>query len=59
MCCLVVLTFRIKEDSDAKCDLMNCRGLTQEVPEEKNINMWPRDHDILVKNVASFLPWSK
>ena len=30
------------EDSDVECNL-NGRGLAQEVSEEKNICMWPRD----------------
>ena len=38
-------------DSGTEGDL-NCGGLAQEVSEEKNFNMWPRDCscDILVKN---------
>ena len=50
------------EDSGAKFDLMNCGGrLTQDVSEEKNLNMLPRDHscDILVKKVAAFCPCPK
>ena len=40
---------------------MNCRSPAQEVSEEKNINMWPRDHscDILMKRVAAFCPCTK
>jgi hypothetical protein len=36
------------EDHGAKDDL-NCGGLAQEVSEEKNVSLWPRDYscDIL------------
>ena len=33
---------RNMEDGGAENDL-NCAGLAQEVSEEKNVNMWPRD----------------
>ena len=49
------------EDSSTECDL-NCRYLDQEISEEKNVNMWPRNqsYDILVMNVAGFFfPLSK
>ena len=54
-------TSRNMEDSGTKCDLMNCGGLAQEVSEEKNIIMLPRDcsYDILVKNVSAFCPLLK
>ena len=43
------------KDSDSVGELI-CKRLTQEVSEEKNFNMWPRDCscDILVKNVSAF-----
>ena len=43
------------EDGGAECDL-NCRCLDQEVSEEKNVSLWPRDQacDILMKHVAAF-----
>ena len=41
------------EDSGAEGNL-NCGGLAQEVSDEKNISMWPRSYDILMKNVAAF-----
>ena len=46
------------EDSGAKSDLMNSGVLTQQIIEEKNFSMLPRDHfcDILVKKVATFYP---
>ena len=49
------------EGSGAECELMNYRGLTQEVSEEKNLSMLPRDHscDILVKNMTGFCPCPK
>ena len=49
------------EDSGADCDLRNDGELTQEVSEEKNFSMLPRDHscDILVKKVAAFCPCLK
>jgi hypothetical protein len=48
------------EDSGAGVDL-NCGSLAEEVSEEKSFNLLPGDHscDILVKNVAAFLPLSK
>ena len=47
------------EDSGSKSDLMNSGH--QEVSEEKNVSMWPRDCscDILVKNVIAFCPCLK
>ena len=44
------------EDNDVECDLMNSGCLDQEVPVEKNINMWPTDSycNILVENVITF-----
>jgi hypothetical protein len=38
---------------------LNFGGLAQEASEEKIFSMLPRDHfcDILMKNVAAFLPW--
>ena len=46
--------------SDAECDL-DCGCLDQEVTDEKNVSMWPRDQfwDILMKNMAAFCPHSK
>lgn len=46
---------RKMKDSGADRDL-NCGGLAQEVSEEKNFNMWPRDYsyDILANIVAIF-----
>ena len=43
------------EDSEAEGDL-NSVGLAQEVSEEKNFSVWPRDFswDNLTKNVAAF-----
>ena len=54
-------TSRNIEDSSSKCELMNCGGLPQEVSEEKNFSVLPRDHscDILIKNVAVFCSSSK
>lgn len=49
--CLQVHTSKSLEDSDNECDLINCGGPTQEVEEEKNINMC--SFDILSKNVAA------
>jgi len=48
------------EDSGADRDL-NYGCLAQEVSEEKNFSMLPRNHscDILVKNVFAFCPCSK
>ena len=45
------------KNSGAECDL-NYRDLAQEVSEEKNFSMWPRDCscDNLVKNIAAFCP---
>jgi len=45
------------EDNGAKGDL-KCGSLAQEVLEEKNFSMWPRDcsYNILVSNVAAFCP---
>ena len=47
------------EDSGAK-SYLNCEGLAQEVSEEKNFSMLPRDHscDILVI-FGCFLPLPK
>jgi len=38
-----------------------CVELAQEISEEKNFSMWPRDcsHGILVKNVTAFCPCLK
>ena len=49
---------RNMENSGAKCDLINCGELSQDVSEEKNFSMLPRDCscDILVKNAAAFSP---
>ena len=35
---------------------LNCKALTQDVSEEKNFSIWPRECscNILVKNVAAF-----
>ena len=47
------------EDSDTEGDL-NCGGLAQEVSEEKNISMWPKDCSyILANNLAAFCPYLK
>jgi hypothetical protein len=48
------------DDIGADGDL-NPGGLDEEVSEEKNFSMLPSDHfcDILVKNVAAFLPISE
>ena len=49
------------EDNSVEGDL-RCTGLmAQEVSEEKNFSMWPRDHscDILAKNVADFCSYPK
>ena len=45
------------EDSSTEGDF-NCEGLAQEVSEEQNVSMLPRDCscDTLVWNVASFCP---
>ena len=50
-------TSRSTEDSGAEGKL-NCGYLAQEVSEEINFRILPRDHscDILVKNVAAFRP---
>ena len=48
------------EDNGAKSNVdYDC--LVQEISEEKNFSMWPRDCscDILVKNVAAFCPCLK
>ena len=49
------------EDSGAACDLMNYGVPTQEVSEEKNFSMLPRDHScgILGKKVTAFYPCLK
>jgi hypothetical protein len=51
---------RNMEDIGIKSDL-NCGGLSQEVSEEKNVSMWPRDCfcDILVTSMAAFCPCLK
>ena len=51
-------TSRSMEDSGAENDL-NCRD--QEVSEEKNVSMWPRNCscNILMKNVDAFCPFIK
>ena len=43
------------KDSGAESDL-NCRGPVQEISEEKNIIIWPKDlsDEMLVKNVLHF-----
>jgi hypothetical protein len=47
------------EDSGAEGDL-NCGDLAQEVSEEKNISMWPKDCSyILANNLAAFCPYLK
>ena len=50
-------TSRSIEDSAVK-SYLNYEGLAQDVSEEQNINIWPRDHscDILVKKLAAFCP---
>ena len=47
-------------DSGAEDDL-NCEELTQEVSEENNVSMWPRDSycDISEKDGAAFCPCLK
>ena len=47
---------RNMEDSSTECDSMTSGALAQEVSEDKNFSMLPRDHscDILVKSVATF-----
>ena len=52
---LVSDNIRIMENSCTESDL-NCAGLAQEVSEEKNFSMLPRDCacDTLVKNVTAF-----
>lgn len=47
----------VAQDSGTDDDL-HCGGLAQEVSEEKNFTMLPREgsYDILVKNVAAFCP---
>ena len=47
------------EDSSAECNLMNCRD--QEVSEEKNVSMLPRDWpcNVLGKKMSSFGPGPK
>ena len=58
--CLISHPSRNMEDSGSESDL-NCECLYQEVSEEKNVNMWPRDQscNILEKNVTVFWPWCK
>ena len=58
--CLRVHSSRSMEDSGPK-SYLNCRDLAEEVSEEKNFNMLPRNHscDILVKKVTVFCPLSK
>ncbi|EGV99439.1 hypothetical protein I79_014613 [Cricetulus griseus] len=48
------------EDNGADNDLW-CLGLDQDVSEEKNFSMWPKNCscDILVKNVVAFCPCLK
>ena len=55
--CLMGHTSRSMEDNGAENDL-NCGGMVQEISEEKNFSMLPRDRscDILVKNVIAFCP---
>ena len=57
---LMGLPSRNMDDIGADGDL-NPGGLDEEVSEEKNFSMLPSDHfcDILVKNVAAFLPISE
>ena len=57
--CLMGLPSKNMEDSGAEDDL-NCGRWAQEVS-EKNFSMLPRGHScgILVKNVATILPFSK
>lgn len=49
-----------REDSDPDSDL-KCGGLSQDISEEKNIGMCPREYpyDHLVKNVTTFWPCLK
>ena len=49
-------TSRNMEVNDAEFDLMNCWGLPQEVSEEENFSMLPRDHssNILLRNMVAF-----
>ena len=56
--CLMGHTSRSMENSAAECDLMECVGHAQEVTKE-NINMWPRNCDILVKNMSALCPCLK
>ena len=42
--CLMDHINRNMEGSGAECDLMNCGGLDQNVSEDKNFSMLPRDH---------------
>ena len=53
-------TSRSMEDSGAK-SCLNCWRLAPDILEQKNLNMFPRDHyrNVLVKNVASFCPCLK
>ena len=53
-------TIKNMSDSGAGVDL-NCSHLAQEVSEEKNFSMLPRDHscDVLVKTVAAVCPCPK
>ena len=41
------LSYRNVKDSDAEGDL-NCRGLPQDVSEEKNVSMWPRETGLMI-----------
>lgn len=46
---------RNMKDNGAECGLLNFGGLTQEVSEEKNINMWLTHFcHIYAKNVTNF-----
>jgi hypothetical protein len=59
-CYLMGHPSRNMEDSGAEGDL-NCGGLAQEVSEEKNFSLLPRNSscDISVKNVTAFCPCPK
>ena len=58
--CLMGYTSRNLEDSGAKCYLYSRQELHQEVSEEMNFSVLPRDHSYtLVKNVADFCPCLK
>ena len=54
---LTGLSDRNMEDSDAEGDL-NCGVPAQEISEEKNVSMWPRNCSCgsLANNVAAFCP---